>query len=149
MLDNVESVLKQLKTKEEITLEDVLRFFLELCKDINSDLNKPVYQLPVRDSKAAVNSLVSCGRIINNIGAEKQELFAVQKKDSLKKMMDRIEKQVEKFENVDISEESLSDKMNYHIQFEEMIGEVIDDLGKQQANNHLRMQELIIENLQI
>ena len=149
-LERVESAILELEKKEAITVEDVLGFFIDLRKDIRDACNYEVRELPIQDSQETANKLVACGRIFTSIGNEIINSLSSQKNEKLNRMMAKIDKQTDEFQNIKIDDnDTLPEQIDYFLQLNEKLEATMDDLESKQEMNHQNLVRLVKEHLQV
>lgn len=149
-LKRVDVSIQDLKAKKTIAMEEVLQFFIDLCKDIRDDSGRPVSMLPIGDKDIFASSLEACGRLLTMIGNSNPEVFESRENDTLNQKIKELEEQTEQFAEAKKEKPLLlPEQINYYLKWNENLKMAVQNLEKEEERNHQDLENLIIQHLKI
>lgn len=149
-LDRVDVSIQTLKSKNNVNLEDILQFFIDLCKDVMDNYEKSVDALPIENNDVVVGNLRSCGMLLTMIGDGHPELFSPEQDDALKKTIDELQDQKKKIDESRVKKsKTLFGQMNDYLTINEYLAQSIADLKNKMDLNKKELDDLVINHLQI
>lgn len=149
-LDRVEVSIRALKSKDNVNIEDVLKFFVDLCKDVSNHYGNSIDELPVGNENDLIGNLISCGRLLTAISRKYPELFLIRRGNRLKKKMDELEEQIKKYDESKVTESpKLYEQICDHLTINDYIEEAMKDFEEKKNLNKKELEDLVRNNLQL
>lgn len=149
-LKRVDISIQNLKSKKTVAMEEVLQFFIDLCKDIKDDSGRPVSMLPISDKDIFASSLEACGMLLTMIGNNNPELLESRENDTLNQKIKELEEQTEKIAEAKKEKPLLlPEQINYYLKWNENLKATIQNLEKEEEKNNQDLEKLIIQHLKV